>query len=99
VLTPVDTFESCDLEGVAVSKQTAGRKKAAARNSRSARPRRHGKVVHGHKNAPKITPAPATAIIAPMPKFIEILELDFVNDADEVPEEVAFVTELEDEDL
>jgi len=80
-----------------MSKQTAGRHKTAVRHARVVRPRRHGKLVQGRKTAPKVAAAPATALAEP--NVIEVLELDFVNDPDEVPAEVAFVTGLEDEDL
>jgi len=79
-------------------KHTARQHKTAVRHAPVARPR-HRKATRGHKPAPEMTQAPAIGVAEFKPTAIDVVELDFVNDSDEVLADDAAVTGFEDEDL
>ena len=80
-------------------KHTARRHKIAVRHAPAARPRRHGKAMRGHKPVPVMTQSPAIGMAEFKPTVIDVVEVDFLNDSDEVLADDALVTGFEDEDL
>lgn len=80
-------------------KHTARRHKTAVRHAHVARPRRHGKVMRGHKPSPSMTQSPAIGLAEFKPAVIDVVEVDFLNDPEEVPADDVLVTGFEDEDL
>jgi len=79
-------------------KHTARQHKTAVRHAPVARPRRHRKAMRGHKPAAEMAQA-AMRMAAFQPTVIDVVEVDFLNDPDEVLAEDAAVTGFEDEDL
>jgi hypothetical protein len=80
-------------------KQTARQHKTAVRHAPAARPRRQRKVMHWHKPFPEMMPAPAIGMAGFKPTVIDVMEVDFLNDPDEVLADNVLVTGFEDEDL
>jgi hypothetical protein len=78
---------------------TGRRRKVAVRHAPAARSRRTRKVMHGHKSAPEMMQAPAIGMAGFKPTVIDVMEVDFLNDPDEVLADHALVTGFEDEDL
>jgi hypothetical protein len=74
-------------------KHVTHRHKITVRHAPAARPRRHRKAIHVRK------PAPAIGMAGFKPIVIDVMEVDFLNDPDEVLADNAFVTGFEDEDL
>jgi len=80
-------------------KHTARRHKTAVRHASAARPSRHGKVMRGHKPAPKMTQSPAVNMAEFKPAVIDVVEVDFLSDPVEGLADDAAITGFEDEDL
>jgi len=80
-----------------MSKQTASRYKTAVRHPHAAR--HTAKPAHPRKPAPKMAPPSAISAAEFKPTIIDVVEVDFLGDPDEVVAEDAFVTGFEDEDL
>ena len=79
--------------------RTARRRKVAVHHAPAARPSRRGKAMRGHKPAPARMRAPAISMAEFKPAIIDVVEVDFVDDSDEVFADHALVTGFEDEDL
>jgi len=80
-------------------KNTARSHKTAVRHAPAGRARRQEKATRGPKPAPEKTRNLAIGMAEFKPAIIDVVELDFPNDLDEVPADDALVTGFEDEDL
>jgi len=84
-----------------MSKQTARHNKAAVHHAPATRTRHHGKPMRRRNPVPKVTPPSAIGAAEFKPSVIDVVEVDFLNDPDEMVADDAdgFVTGFEDEDL
>jgi len=80
-------------------KNTARRHKTAVRHAPAARSRRQEKATRGPKPAPEKTRNLAIGVAEFKPTVIDVVELDFANDLDEVLADDPLVTGFEDEGL
>jgi len=80
-------------------KHTARHHKTAVRHAPAARPRRHGKAMYGNKAVPAMMQSPAIGIAEFKPTVIDVVEVEFLDDSDEVFADHALVTGFEVENL